>query len=422
MKKILTFTLTFCIALNFALVSSIGAFADDKSKEIDTDKLLTEFDKSLLSDYDYTKLKNKEITLNVCNWGEYMAVNDDEYLDVNKAFEKLTGINVNYKTFATNEELYSKVKSGAGDYDVIFPSDYMISKMIKENLLKKLNFNNITNVQYIDSTFNKPVYDPSGEYSIPYLWGIVVLIYNKNMINGEVTGYESLWSEENKKNILMFNNPRDAFGIALTYLGYSQNTEDKKELDEAAALLKNQKSVVQAYVMDEIFDKMEGGSAAIAPYYAGDALVMLDECEDLDYCLPKEGSNRFTDAACILDTSKNTEAAEMYINFLNEVQIAYLNSDYVGYSTPHIGAYNLLTDEEKDNPLRCPPTDYLENKTEFFINLSDETNAYTQKLWNDIKVASTGSPIAIPVFLVVSVGIIIGLNVWRYRRKKRDIF
>ena len=401
---------------------SAGSEINISRDQIDMDTILTEFDKNLLSDYDYSKLKDKDITLNVCNWGEYMAINEDDYFDVNDEFEKLTGIKVNYKTFATNEELYSKLKSGGGDYDIVIPSDYMISKMKKEGLIQKLDYSNIPNFKYIDKKFVGLEYDPENEYSVPYTWGIVCIVYNKTMVKKKITGWCDLWDEANKNNILMFNNPRDAFGIALTYLGYSQNTEDKKQLEEAANTLKQQKSLVQAYVMDEIFDKIGGGSSAIAPYYAGDVQTMIDENSDLDFCIPKEGTNKFVDAICIPTAAKNKQAAEMYINYLNEVQVAYANCDYLCYSTPHTGVYSLFDEETKSNPLRCPPDEYLNEKTEVFINLSDDTNSYMQELWNQIKIEKSKSPWLVPAFLLISIALTFFLNIRRSRKKKQDIF
>ena len=401
---------------------SAGSEINISRDQIDMDTILTEFDKNLLSDYDYSKLKDKDITLNVCNWGEYMAINEDDYFDVNDEFEKLTGIKVNYKTFATNEELYSKLKSGGGDYDIVIPSDYMISKMKKEGLIQKLDYSNIPNFKYIDKKFVGLEYDPENEYSVPYTWGIVCIVYNKTMVKKKITGWCDLWDEANKNNILMFNNPRDAFGIALTYLGYSQNTEDKKQLEEAANTLKQQKSLVQAYVMDEIFDKIGGGSSAIAPYYAGDVQTMIDENSDLDFCIPKEGTNKFVDAICIPTAAKNKQAAEMYINYLNEVQVAYANCDYLCYSTPHTGVYSLFDEETKANPLRCPPDEYLNEKTEVFINLSDDTNSYMQELWNQIKIEKSKSPWLVPAFLLISIALTFFLNIRRSRKKKQDIF
>lgn len=384
---------------------------------------VTKLDKSLLSDYDYTRLKDKNITLNVCNWGEYMAVEDEEYMDVNKTFEEITGITVNYKTFASNEELYSKIKSGGASYDVIVPSDYMISRMIKEDILTPLDYNNIPNFEkYINKSFRNPAYDPDNSYTVPYAAGYVCIVYNKTMIEDDITGYKDLWNSRYSGQILMFNNPRDAFGIALTYLGYSQNTENKKELDAAADLLKEQKKYVQAYVMDEIFDKMEGGSAAIAPYYAGDVQTMIDDNPDLDYCVPEEGTNQFVDAFCIPKDAQNKEAAEMYINFMNEVQVCYANMDYLCYTTAHDGVTALFDEETLANKLRCPDQDYLNNKTEVFINLSKETNDYTQELWNQVKIEKSKSAWLVPALLIAAVGFTVFLNVKRARKRRQDIF
>lgn len=379
------------------------------------------FDPELFSDYDYSKFKDDGITLNVANWGEYMSINEPDMLDVNKAFEAMTGIKVNYKTYASNETLYSKINSGGASYDIVIPSDYMLSKMISEGLLQKLDYDNIPNFKHIDSKFLNPQYDPENEYSVPYLWGMVCIIYNTTMIEDEITGWDALWNEKYEGNILMFNNPRDAFGIALTYLGYSQNTENVSELEHAAVLLQEQKEIVQGYVMDEIFDKMEGGSAAIAPYYAGDAIVMMDDNPDLYYCIPEEGTNQFVDAMCIPVTAKNKEAAEMYINFLCETEVAYLNCDYTGYSTPHTQAFELLDDEVKNNPLSYPSDEYLINNTEVFINLSPETNDLTQTLWNQLKIGQS-NPWFVPLFLIALIVATVVVNVVRARLKKRDAF
>lgn len=373
-------------------------------------------------DYDYKRFDGKGLTLNVANWGEYMSVNSDESLDVNNEFETLTGIKVNYKTYSTNEELYAKLMSGGADYDVIIPSDYMISRMIKEDMLQKLDFENIPNFSLIDKKFLNPSYDPTNEYSVPYMWGIVCIIYNTKMVADKIDSWNALWDEKYKGNILMFNNPRDAFGIALIKNGFSLNTEDKSELQKAAEDLKEQKKIVQSYVMDEIFDKMEGGSAAIAPYYAGDAVTMMEENPDLSYCIPKEGTNKFVDAVCIPTAAQHKEAAEMYINFLNEPEIAYANCTYIGYSTPNTAAYELLDDEIKNNPLQYPDDEYLQNKTEAFKDLSDETNEYTKQLWNEVKASSSNSWVLMLIFLILAVVLSIYINIRRAKKKKQDAF
>lgn len=376
------------------------------------------------SEFDYGRFKDDKITLNVANWGEYMSVNDPEALDVNKEFEEISGINVNYQTYATNEELYAKLKSGGADYDIIIPSDYMVSRMIKEEMLFPLDFANIPNIKLINKKYISPSYDPTNEYSVPYMGGIVCIIYNKTMITDTVDSWSALWDERYKGQILMFNNPRDAFGIALIKEGYSQNSENKDELRRAADSLKEQKKVVQAYVMDEIFDKLEGGSAAIAPYYAGDAVTMMAENSDLAYAIPKEGTNQFVDAICIPTRAKNRAAAEMYANFLNEPEVALANAEVIGYSTPNDATFALLPEEIQNNPLQYPDEVYLETKTEFFNNLTDETNAYVQTLWNEIKVKSASSSswlVPTLILLAVAVIAIIALNVRRYK-KKQDIF
>ena len=374
MRKILS------IFLALLMILLLTSCADTQEEELSLESL--GLDPELFSDYDYSRFKGQEITLNVANWGEYMSINDDECLDVNDIFEELTGIEINYKTFASNETLYSKLLSGGATYDIIIPSDYMISKMIEEGMLEKLNYDNIPNLKNIMPSFLNPQYDPENEYSVPYLWGMVCIIYNTAMIDEEIDSWGALWDEKYAGNILMFNNPRDAFGIAQAYLGYSLNTENHAELDRCSQLLKQQKEIVQGYVMDEIFDKLEGGSAAIGPYYVGDAVTMCEDNPDLDYVIPKEGTNWFVDAVCIPNTAENKEAAEMYINFLCEAEIALANSDYVGYSTPNSAAYELLDDEVKSDEKRYPSDDFLSENTEVFINLSPETNAYMQSLWN----------------------------------------
>ncbi len=418
MKRI--FALISAAALALSLCGCAGSQVSD---EIDRDAVLEEFglDPELFSDYDYSRLKDEDITLNVANWGEYMSINDDESVDVNEAFEALTGITVNYKTVASNETLYSKLLSGGATYDIVIPSDYMISKMIKEGMLQKLDFDNIPNLAKIMPSFLNPQYDPDNEYSVPYLWGMVCIIYNTTMIDGEITSWASLWDEKYAGNILMFNNPRDAFGIAQAYLGYSLNTESKAELDRCAALLKEQKEIVQGYVMDEIFDKLEGGSAAIGPYYVGDAVTMCDDNPDLDYIIPAEGTNWFVDAVCIPTTAENKEAAEMYINFLCEAEIALANCDYVGYSTPNAAAYELLDDEVKSDEKRYPSDEFLAENTEVFINLSDETNAYMQELWTQLKVDNSNVWF-VPLFLVCLIAATVFVNVRRALKKKRDSY
>lgn len=363
-------------------------------------------DTTMLSDYDYSKFKDENITINVSNWGEYMCLGEEDMIDVNEQFEALTGIHVNYVTYANNEGLYAKLKSGGGDYDIIIPSDYMIAKLINEDMLEKLDFDNIPNYEtMIMDSFKNPVYDPANEYSVPYTWGMVCLVYNKTMYEdgNYPTSWSALWDDEHKDEILMFNNPRDAFGIAEIMCGYSLNTENEAEINSAFELLKQQfdSGIVQAYVMDEVFDKMEGGNAAVAPYYVGDAVTMIDSNPDLDYVIPVEGTNRFVDAICIPKGARHKEAAEMYINYLCETEIALANCDYIGYSTPHNEAYELLDEEIKSDERRYPSDEFLMAKTEMFISLSDDANNQMQDLWNKIRLEDPDSfvPIAFTVLI-----------------------
>ncbi|MGN0641519.1 MAG: PotD/PotF family extracellular solute-binding protein [Huintestinicola sp.] len=381
-----------------------------------------------ISDPDYySRFKDDNISINVYNWGEYISTGADEgTLNVNGEFTKLTGIKVNYTNYATNEELYAKLKGGGASYDIIIPSDYMISKMIKEDMLSELNFDNIPNFSYIMDNFVDPVYDPENRYSVPYTWGTVGIIYNTAMIDipEEEIDWDILWNEDYLDEILMFDNPRDAFAIAEIMEGFSINTESEEELTDAAEKLKEQKRVVQAYVMDEIFDKMAAGDAWLAPYYAGDALTIMEENEDLAFVVPKSGTNLFIDAMCIPAGAKQKEAAEMYINFMCEPDIAYSNIDYICYSTPHSEAYEMLDDEVKYSSVSYPDDDFIAENTTVFVNLSDEANILMQSLWTEMKSAEdeNTNKWIVPVFLLACILLIIFILIRRHIISKRDIF
>ncbi len=374
----------------------------------------------------YERFRGQEISINVYNWGEYIPDGSDEgVLDLNSTFSQLTGIKVNYTTYATNEELYAKLKGGGAGYDVIIPSDYMISRMISEDMLLPLDLENIPNRKYIMEKFRNPGYDPGNRYSIPYTWGTVGIIYDKTAIDeGADLDWDILWDEQYKDQILMFDNPRDAFAIAEIMLGYSLNTEDPEELKDAAELLMEQKPVVQAYVMDEIFDKMGAGEAVLAPYYAGDAATLLDEYDHLGFAIPKSGTNLFFDAACIPKSAKQKEAAEMYINFLCEPDVAYYVADYIGYSTPHQAAYEMLDEETQNDPVAYPDDTFLEEKTEVYQNLSQEGNAVMQNLWTEMKSTEQEdvNPWLVPMFMLICVVLSIVILIRRHFRNKKDIF
>ncbi|MDD2956123.1 MAG: spermidine/putrescine ABC transporter substrate-binding protein [Oscillospiraceae bacterium] len=377
---------------------------------------------SLVEDPDYyARFQGQNITLSVYNWGEYIADGSDgESIDVNGLFEEVSGIKVLYNTFATNEELYAKLKSGGAGYDVIVPSDYMVARMIGEKMLAPLDRDNIPNIRHLDEQYVYTDFDPEGAYSVPYTWGTVGIIYNTQYVDAEeVTTWDILWNERYMGDILMFSNPRDCVSIALKRLGYSMNTTDEKEIREAFETLKDQKALVQAYVMDEIYDKMEGEEAALAPYYAGDAITMMDENPNLAFSVPEEGTNRFIDSLCIPVASKQKGAAEAYINFLCEPEISLGNIDYIGYSTPSLAAMELMDEETSNDPVRYPPQEILD-KTEAFIYLPAETNQLLDRLWTELLSNDQQfSRWTIPVFLLVAILFSIGLNLYRSFKKKR---
>ena len=368
----------------------------------------------------YSKFKNDNLTLYVYNWGEYISDGSDDSMDVIKEFEALTGIRVEYTTFDTNEGLYSKLQSGSAYYDIIIPSDYMISRMAENGMLEKLNYANIPNFEkYIDDSFKSPDYDPAQEYSVPYTWGTVGLIYNTKYITEVVDSWDILWDEQYSGKILMFSNSRDAFAIALKRLGYSMNTENPDELRAAAELLKEQKDVVQAYVMDQIFDKMTEENAWIAPYYAGDYITMRETNEDLAFVFPKEGFNQFVDAMCIPKGCVNQEAAEMFINFMCEPKVSAENCGYIGYSTPISAAKDLMDEDVVSNEVAYPSAEVLAN-SEIFRNLSDETNKVMDDLWIEVRIGTitTGFWIAVAV-LAMGVMALCALSIYRKQKRLR---
>lgn len=414
--------LTVCSILCSCGVSDEADTGEEEEEEEGYEQTLTIEDEAY-----YTRFKDEGISINVYNWGEYISTGEDEgTLNVNREFTELTGIKVNYTTYATNEELYAKLKGGGASYDVIIPSDYMISKMINEDMLETLDMENIPNFKYIMENFVNPTYDPENAYSVPYTWGTVGIIYNKDMVDlpEEEIDWDILWNEDYRDQILMFDNPRDAFAIAEILLGYSLNTEDPEELKDAAEKLKEQKSVVQAYVMDEIFDKMGANDAWLAPYYAGDALTILEDNEDLGFVVPASGTNLFVDAMCIPKGSRQKEAAEMYINFMCEPDIAYSNIDYICYSTPHSAAFDMLDEEVQNDPISYPDDEILSERSTVFVNLSDDASKLMQSLWTEMKSSEdeNTNQWLVPVFLVLCIIAIIAILIYRYVKSKKDIF
>ena len=393
---------------------------------------------------------NAEVTtIYVYNWGEYISDGSEGSLDVNKAFEewyfKDTGkrVKVNYSTYSSNEDMYTKLSSGATKYDIVVPSDYMIARMIDEGMLRKLNFDNIPNAVYIDSELlfggEAPYYDATGAYSVPYTYGTIGIIYNQTMLSEEDLAkieagegsWGIMWDNAYQGNILQFNNSRDAFATALYYKGYSVNTENEAEWREALELLKVQKEIVQGYVMDEIFNKMENGSAAIAPYYAGDFFTMYADNEDLAFFYPTEGTNIFVDAMCIPTGSQNPEIAEAYINFMMSEEAAVANAEYMCYASPHtavrkneeyISSMNEVH-EDWENILYGFADVYRDGKRpEPYENLTEAQLTLLNELWEELKIESTiGGAIIATAFVIVGGCTAAGVFFAVRRRKRRRI-
>lgn len=320
-------------------------------------------------------------SLKVYNWGEYM---DPQVLEL---FEKETGISVTYDEYETNESMYPIIAKGAADYDLICPSDYMIQKMSEEGLLEPINWSRIPNAKNIDDKYFEFArgYDENNTYSMPYLWGTVGILYNKKMVKGPIDSWGVLWDTRYQDDILMQKSVRDAFGVALKYLGYSLNTTDEAQLDEAKQKLLEQKhsGVVQAYVVDEVRDKMIAGEAAMGVIYSGEALTCMEENEDLAYVIPKEGSNLWMDNFAIVKGAKNKENAEKFLNFLCRPEIMKMNFEYITYSVPSSKARELLPDEYKNSTIAFPALDSLKNCEVLKYVGKDGDSLYNQK-WKEI--------------------------------------
>ncbi len=347
--------------------------------------------------------KDDRVTINVYNWGQYISEGNDGCIDVIREFEAAyPDIKVNYVTFDSNETMYAKMAGGGITVDVIIPSDYMVGRLIEENMLMELNFDNIPNARHIDSRFLNPDYDPENKYSVPYAWGTVGIIYNSKYVKEEdVTGWEILWNENAQGEqldyagkILMFDNSRDAFCIAQNLLDYDINTTDPQELLHCAQKLAEQRPVVQQYIMDQVFDLMENEEAWIAPYYAGDYLTMADENENLCFYLPEDqGFNKFVDAMCIPTCCEEKEAAETFINFLCEPEIAGGNMDWICYSTPlseESGVKDFMDPEVAYDPICYPPDELLDpdgdGRYDYgYIALPRETTRLMEELFMQVR-------------------------------------
>lgn len=410
MKKVISLLLTLVLAAGSLALPTFAA----------EDKIQVTEDISVSADYDWTRFKGQNVSLNVYNWGLYISDGSDESVDVISAFEELTGIKINYTTFDTNESMYAKLKSGGASYDVIFPSDYMLGKMANEGMLLPLNKENIPNLAGISELYLDKEYDPGNVYSVPYMWCMVGITYNKDMVDEAdlEQGWNLLWDPRYTGQILQFNNSRDCFAMALKTLGRSMNPTSTQDIDDALVKLQEQKPLVQAYVMDEVFDKMEGGEAALAPYYTGDGLTMIAENPSLGMFIPEEGTLQCVDAMCIPASSQNQEAAEMFINYMCEVDVALQNALFVQYTSPVEAVRDLLPAELRDSELMYPDPELIE-RSEYPSVISDELNSAMDMAWSQMKsFDDTGNQWLVPVFLLVAIAMTV-FNVWRRRARKK---
>ena len=376
--------------------------------------------------------------LYVYNWGEYISDGSEGSLDSNKAFEDWyfenfgERVKVVYSTYSSNEDMYAKLSGGAVSYDVIVPSDYMIERLIAEDMLAPLNYDNIPNIKNIvpefygeDAEFD--YYDEGGVYSVPYFYGMVGIIYNTEMVDEEDIGsWDLMWNEKYKGNILQFNNSRDAFGSAQYLLGLDVNSDDESEWRLALGKLREQKDILQGYVMDEIFNKMEGGSAAISSYYAGDFLAMYENNDSLEFYYPSEGTNLYVDAMCIPKTSKNKTVAERYIDFMLTEEPAVENALYTYYASP-----NRVVRESQDyidcmEEIKEGAFDLMYDTADVeaspYKNLSDERLAMVNNLWEELKSDIDVSPTIYIICAAIIVTMVFFVIFFALRKKKRNSY
>ena len=360
------------------------------------------------------------VTINVYNWGQYIADGTDDSIDVIDEFESAyPNIKVNYMTFDSNESMYTKLKAGGSTFDIIIPSDYMVQKLMDEDMLEPLDFANIPNFEYIDDSFKNLAYDPENLYSVPYTWGSVGVIYNTKYVSPEdIGGWDLLWNEKYAGKILMFDNPRDAFAIAELELGYSINTENSTLLTLSSNKLREQKPLVQGYVMDQIFDKMQRGEAWIAPYYAGDYLTMVEENPDLGFYFPEEGFNLFVDAICIPKGAEHKAEAETFINFLISPEICAQNLEYLGYSAPSTEAKALMDPETAENPIAYPEEETLA-RGDSFKSLSLQSTQEMNSLWLTVKTADNSTTVYL-ILTAAAICLVVFLWIFfKVRKRKR---
>jgi spermidine/putrescine-binding protein len=321
-----------------------------------------------------------KVTLNVLNWGDYI---DQTVID---EFESKYNIHINYISASSNEEMYVSISAEGSDYDMVFPSDYLVERLIREGYLTQIDYDKLPGAQYLDDRFmnrGEEDYDPGNMYSVPYTWGTLGILYNTNYVTEPVTSWDILWDEDYAGEIYMYDSMRDSIAVALKRLGYSVNTRDETQIAEAVESLKEQKPLVKSYGGDEMRDSMIGGSGSLCLTYSGDAVYCMQENPDLAYAVPEEGSNIFFDCMVILKTCDNVDAAHQFINFLLDPETATINTEYIGYSTPNAKVLDLISEEYLDNNAFNPSSDVI-GRCEVFLDLGDFTQAYSDA-WQKVK-------------------------------------
>ena len=383
MKKILALTLTLAMVMALALSGCSVEKVDESG-----DGSFTAADGSAPSGSGDAQPSGDRV-VNVCSWGEYLD------MSLIEEFEAQTGITVNYKTTDSNETLYSLLENGGSDFDVVVPSDYMISQLIEEDWLQPLDYSKIPNFEKIADRFKNLSYDPENLYTVPYTWGTLGIIYNTTMVDEPITSWSAMFDDTAAGNVLLIDNSRDAFGMALYYLGYSVNTTDEAQIREAYELVADawDRGVYQGKGMDEIFQLMEGNNIAVATYYAGDYLSMYENNENLAYVIPEEGSNWFVDAMCLMKDAKNVDEAHEWINFIASTDANLRNMDYIWYASPNEEALEMYPEwyeEQYGEPLdmelyeiMAAPQEVLD-RCEAYLVLPQETRDLYSELWVEL--------------------------------------
>ncbi|MDR0738578.1 MAG: spermidine/putrescine ABC transporter substrate-binding protein [Oscillospiraceae bacterium] len=385
--------------------------------------LILGFAAFILFKYIMLSKQNKEasLILNVYNWGNHISDGTNGYLNVNEEFEKNTGIKINYTTYPDNESLYAKLAASGTKYDVIIPSDYMIDKLKKENMLQKLDFSLIPNSSYIDEEFKNLEHDPQNEYSLPYTWGIIGIYYNKSIVSEleKEIDWNILWNKKYEKNILMFEgNPRDSFLIALLKLGFSINTTNKNELEMAANEIIKQKPLIKGYVSDQVFERVSSGETALAPYYA-DAWIINNKDKNLGFTIPKN-TNKFLNSICVPANAEHPKEAMMYINFLCDPEIASQNISGIGYSTPENAAREKIESKFYHSKILYPDEDIIKN-AQVLKNLPQDTNDLINDLWLKTRASKSNDTTKLVLIFLIFSCVYIGLKFYKSLKNKRKL-